>query len=217
MNILGPTAGEEEVCERFGVSRESRKRLGIYVRELERWNRRINLVGPKTIGQVWTRHVADALQLIPLLPEGTRGIVDLGSGGGVPGLVLALALAGERDIHMTLVESNAKKAAFLRQVAQKAGVRVNIINQRIEHLDPADLGAGPDMAVTARALAPLPELLELSWPLLRAGAVGIFLKGQDVERELTEATRYWKIKAKKVPSITDEKAEILIVEEARRV
>ncbi len=215
--ILDPDAGPEEVCARFDVSRESCARLSLYVEELRRWQKRINLVGPGTLSRVWVRHVADGLQLLPLLEEGGYAqLVDLGSGSGVPGLVVALALHGHSDLHAVLVESNAKKAAFLRHVVREAGICATILNTRIEHLDMDALGCGPRTVVTARALAPLPRLLELAGPMLERGATGLFLKGQDVDGELTEATRYWKLRVRSYPSITDPGGMILKVEEIRR-
>ena len=215
-DLIAPDAGPEEICAAFDVSRESCAKLCIYAGELARWSPRVNLVSRKTLPQLWTRHVADSLQLIPLLGSRTRRIIDLGSGGGAPGLVLALALA-ERDIHIFLVESVAKKAAFLRSVAQKAGVRVTVLNARIEDVDPAAAGCDSQTVVTARALASMPELVELAAPFLQRGAQGLFLKGQDVGKELTQATRYWKIDAEQFPSRTDSAGTIVRIREIRRV
>ncbi len=216
-DILPPDAGPEEVCARFGVSRESRARLELYAAELARWQRRINLVGPETLRHVWTRHIADSLQLLDHLPEGTRRIVDLGAGGGAPGLVAALALGEEAGPRVMLVERSGKKAAFLRSVAQKAQVRVMIRHQRIEDLDPEAEGFGPADLVTARALAPMAKLLALALPMLERGARGVFFKGQDVERELTEATRYWHIVHEIVPSVTDAGGVLVKIREVRGV
>ncbi len=212
--IIAADAGPEEICARFDVSRESCARLEAYVEHLRHWQRRMNLVGAKTLPHVWARHVADALQLLPLLPRGLRHIVDLGSGAGIPGMVLAMVLGG--DVEVVLVESNVKKAAFLRYVAQEAAARVTIRNERIEAVDvAAPVPAGAEL-ITARALAPLPRLLDLAWPWLERGATGLFLKGQDVESELTEATRYWKMQVELIPSLTDEKGVILKVKEVER-
>ena len=212
---LKADASREEVCGFFDVSRESCRRLQIYADELGRWQKRINLVGPATLKHLWVRHIADGLQLARLLPQQSRQVIDLGSGSGVPGLVLALGM--ERDIHIVLVESNAKKAAFLRNVAQKAGVRVRIENRRIEELDVAALGCDVHTTVTARALAPLPKLLDLAFPMLEKGAQGLFFKGQDVGKELTEATKYWNIRHDVLPSVTDESGAILRIREIERV
>ncbi len=212
---LKADASREEVCDFLEVSRESRRRLQVYADELAHWQKRINLVGPAALKHLWVRHIADGLQLARHLPRQTRRVIDLGSGSGVPGLVLALGM--ERDIHMVLVESNAKKAAFLRNVAQKAGIRVRIENRRIEALDVVDLGCDIQTVVTARALAPLPKLLDLAFPLLEKGAQGLFLKGQDVGKELTEATKYWKIRHEVLPSVTNESGAILRIREIERV
>ena len=212
---LKADASREEVCDFLEVSRESRRRLQVYADELAHWQKRINLVGPAALKHLWVRHIADGLQLARHLPRQTRRVIDLGSGSGVPGLVLVLGM--ERDIHMVLVESNAKKAAFLRNVAQKAGIRVRIENRRIEALGVVDLGCDIQTVVTARALAPLPKLLDLAFPLLEKGAQGLFLKGQDVGKELTEATKYWKIRHEVLPSVTNESGAILRIREIERV
>lgn len=202
----------EDVLRRFNVSRESLARLERYVALLLQWQRRINLIGPSTVDQVWQRHILDALQLVPLLPPGTKTIADLGSGAGIPGLVLAIATGVE--VH--LYESNGKKAAFLREAARRCEAKAVIHQVRIE-----TIGADPNHAkadvVTARALAPLSRLLDQAEPFLRDGALGLFHKGQDVDAELTEASKSWRIIAERHPSLTDSKAVILAVKEASRV
>ncbi len=215
--LLDPDAEPEEICARFDVSRESCARLSLYVDELTHWQKRINLIGPGTLPQIWVRHVADGLQLLPLLEGGGYAqLVDLGSGGGVPGLVVALALHGHTDMEVVLVESNAKKAAFLRHVVRKTGICATILNTRIEHLDVDSLSCDMRTAVSARALAPLPKLLDMAAPLLQRGATGFFLKGQDVDEELTQATRYWRLRTQSYPSVTDPGGVILKVEEIGR-
>jgi len=201
----------EDVLRRFNVSRESLARLERYVALLLRWQRRINLIGPSTASQVWQRHILDALQLIPLLPPGTRIIADLGSGAGIPGLVLAIATGLE--VH--LYESNGKKAAFLREAARYCEAKAVIHQVRIETIG-ADPGHAKADVVTARALAPLGRLLDQAEPFLKAGALGLFHKGQDVDAELTEASKSWRIVAERHPSLTDSKAVILEVKEASR-
>ena len=185
-----------------GVSRETRDALEVYVRELRRWQVVKNLVGPRTLDDVWTRHVADSLQLAPLGPGGVWA--DLGSGAGLPGLVIAIARPGTL-VH--LIESDRRKCAFLRQAARLCGASVRIWDERIETAA-AKLDPVPDI-VTARALATLDKLLELSEPLLRNGAIGLFPKGRDHRSELTHAAECWKFSADLIPSRTDPEGSIL--------
>lgn len=196
-----------EVAQRFDVSRESLSRLEAYVALLKKWQERLNLVAPSTLEEIWTRHIADSLQLIPLLPPNTRSIVDLGSGAGLPGVVLALA----RTIHVHLVEANARKAAFLRQAIRLTGAGATLHNMRIEEL----ALASPPQVVTARALARLPQLLKLAYPFSQGGALCLFHKGQDVERELAEAATTWSMVATRWPSLIDPRGVILAIREIR--
>jgi 16S rRNA (guanine527-N7)-methyltransferase len=173
------------------VSRETEARLDRYVGLLREWQAKTNLVAPSTLPHLWTRHISDSLQLLALAPS-ARVWIDLGSGGGFPGVVLACALAGMPDAMVHLVERNAKKAAFLREairVTEAPGlVHLSAIEDIVDSID------GPIDCVTARALAPLHQLIAFAEPLVGRGAKALFLKGQDVETELTEATKYWKIK-----------------------
>lgn len=194
------------------VSRETEERLAILVAELERWQRAKNLVSNATMDEVWTRHIADSLQLFDLAPEARRWL-DLGSGGGFPGLVLGIRLA-ETGGHIDLVESNARKCAFLRHAARLTGAPVTVHNARIEAVMPQFLGKVE--AVAARALAPLPLLLDWCKDLLRTGVIGVFPKGQYLEAELTEASKYWKIQASTFPSVTDSAARILVIRDAQK-
>lgn len=205
-------ATAEVILDRFDVSRVSRERIEIYVDLLLTWQRRINLIGPRTVQQVWERHILDALQLIPLLPPGTRVIADLGSGAGIPGLVVAMA--ADLDVH--LYESNGKKAAFLREAARRTGTRAQVHAVRLETVA-LDDEAPKVQCVMARALAPLAILLGYAEPFLARGAIGLFLKGQDVDRELTDATKYWNIESLKHPSQCDPRGVILEIREASRV
>jgi 16S rRNA (guanine527-N7)-methyltransferase len=172
------------------VSRETEARLDRYIELLREWQAKTNLVAPSTLPQLWTRHISDSLQLLALAPS-AKVWVDFGSGGGFPGVVLACALAETPGAMIHLIERNAKKAAFLREA-----LRVTHSPGTV-HL--ADIGDSVDRitgavdCVTARALAPLHELIGFAEPLVRRGAKALFLKGQDVEAELTEATKYWKI------------------------
>ncbi len=173
------------------VSRETQSRLDRYVDLLLEWQAKTNLIAPSTIPTLWTRHIADSLQLLALAPS-ARTWADLGSGGGFPGVVLACALAETPGAKIHLVERNAKKAAFLREALRLTNSPGQV------HL--ADIGDSVDRivgkvdCVTARAVAPLHQLIGFADPLVRQGAKALFLKGQDVELELTEATKYWNIK-----------------------
>ncbi|HYI27263.1 MAG TPA: 16S rRNA (guanine(527)-N(7))-methyltransferase RsmG [Bradyrhizobium sp.] len=173
------------------VSRETEARLDRYVDLLLEWQAKTNLVAPSTLPNLWTRHIADSLQLLTIAPS-AKVWADFGSGGGFPGVVLACALAATPDAIIHLVERNAKKAAFLREA-----LRVTNSPGKV-HLadigDSVDRIAGPVDCVTARAVAPLHQLIGFAEPLVRLGAKALFLKGQDVEAELTEATKYWNIK-----------------------
>ncbi len=179
------------------VSRETEARLDRYVDLLFAWQAKINLVAPSTLFHVWARHIADSLQLVALAPS-AKVWVDLGSGGGFPGIVLACALAETPGAMVYLVERNAKKAAFLREalrVTEAPGlVHLSDIGDIVDRF-----ASRPD-CVTARALAPLNQLIGYAEPLVRKGAKALLLKGQDVEGELTEATKYWNIQTKLHPS-----------------
>ena len=202
----------DAMFERFDVSRESGKRLETYVQLLLTWQQRINLIGPATIPFVWERHILDSLQLLPLLPKDTRSLAELGSGAGIPGLVIAIA-AG---LKAHLYESNGKKAAFLREAARQTRTRAHVHMVRLETLR-AQTDVPAVQCVVARALAPLPLLLEYAEPFLARGAVGLFHKGQDVDAELTEATKYWKMNYSKHVSQCDPRGVILEIHEATRV
>jgi 16S rRNA (guanine527-N7)-methyltransferase len=170
------------------VSRETEARLDRYVALLEEWQAKTNLVSPSTLPNLWTRHIADSLQLLALAPS-AKIWADLGSGGGFPGLVLACAMAEVSGAMVHLVERKAKKAAFLREALRVTGSPGTVHLADIE--DNVDSIVGRVDCVTARAVAPLHQLLGFAEPLVRQGAKALFPKGQDVEAELTEATKYW--------------------------
>jgi 16S rRNA (guanine527-N7)-methyltransferase len=173
------------------VSHETEARLDRYLGLLGQWQTKTNLVAPSTLPHVWTRHVADSLQLLAIAPN-AKTWVDLGSGGGFPGVVLACALADTPEARVHLIERNSKKAAFLREALRITSAPGIVHATGIE--DIVDRIEGPVDCVTARALAPLHQLIGLAEPLVRQGAKALFPKGQDVGTELTEATKYWNIK-----------------------
>jgi 16S rRNA (guanine527-N7)-methyltransferase len=174
------------------VSRETEARLDQYVALLLQWQAKTNLIAASTLPNLWTRHIADSLQLLTIAPS-ARIWVDLGSGGGFPGVVLACALAEVPDASVRLIERNAKKAAFLREALRVTGAPGQVMLAEITQS--VDTFSGTVDCVTARAVAPLHQLIEFAEPLVRRGAKALFLKGQDVDAELTEATKYWKIRS----------------------
>ncbi len=201
----------DELFDRYGVSRESRAALQSYVELLLAWQARINLIGPSTADSAWTRHIADSLQLIPLLPPDTKAIAELGSGAGIPGLVLSIATG----IPAYLYESNGKKASFLGEAIRRTGAKASVKAVRLETLAKENV---PNVdCVVARALAPLHQLLSYAEPFLRNGAIGLFHKGQDVDLELTESAKYWNLVFSKHQSATDSRGVILEIKEASRV
>jgi 16S rRNA (guanine527-N7)-methyltransferase len=200
-----PEFGPEEFAAKTGVSRETLARLKAYADVLVDWNARHNLVAKSTLPDLWSRHFWDSAQLAALIPPAARTLADLGSGAGFPGLVLA---ALRPDLSVTLHEATTKKCAFLRLAAERMGVPVAIQSARLE-----DLPASRFDVVTARALAPLPHLLEYAHRFVGPNSVCLFLKGQNVGAELTEAHKYWNIRVSQVPSQTDPSAAIVIVRE----
>lgn len=194
------------------VSRETLARLDRFVAALLDWQSRVNLIAPSTAPRLWTRHIADSLQLLALAPQ-ARLWADLGSGAGFPGLAIACALAEREGAGVHLVESNARKAAFLRAAVQAAAVPAVVHGMRAADFVAA---AAPVEVVTARALAPLSDLLAMAYPLLQTGALGLFPKGQSAEAELTAAGKWWNIEASLAVSRTDSKARIVVVRGARR-
>jgi 16S rRNA (guanine527-N7)-methyltransferase len=189
--VSGATAGQVADLARF-------------LEMLAAGNAVMNLVGPATIPDFWNRHAWDSAQLLRVAPE-ARSWADLGAGAGFPGLVLAILGKGREGFHVHLVESMAKRCRFLSEVVRELDLPVSVHNTRAENL------ALPVDIVTARACAPLARLLGYARPYLRAGAVGLFLKGQDVVSELEEASRSWDFDADIVPSMSDERGRIVRV------
>jgi 16S rRNA (guanine(527)-N(7))-methyltransferase RsmG len=194
----------------FGVSRETADKLRTFVDLLLRWNRRINLVSARSAEDVWRRHVVDSLQLLPLLPvedDGPAPLLDIGSGAGFPGLVLAVATGRDTG----LVEADKRKAAFLAEASGRLGLsNVEVHAKRIE-----DAALPRTRVLTARALAPLPELLRHAHALLSPGGVALFPKGRTAEEELTSASRDWMMRVEQFPSRTDPASTILRISEVR--
>jgi len=190
------------------VSRETEARLEIFATLLLRWNRTVNLIARRDEPGLWSRHIADALQLAALIPPDARRGIDLGSGGGFPGLVLAIATG----ISFDLIEADHRKAAFLREAARvtSAPVRIHPVRAEAAILDPAPL-------ITSRALATLPSLLALAARLLAPGGTCLFHKGESVEAELTAAAAEWHMHLERIPSQTASCACILRISDIARV
>ncbi len=197
------------------VSRETLERLNLIAAQVRKWQPRINLVAPSTLETLWERHIEDSMQLLPLAPPEFRTWLDLGSGGGFPALVIAALCADDPDRRFLLVESNGKKCSFLRETARLAGLRVEVKPMRIE--DFAAENRTTFDVVSARALAPLPLLLDLAAPFLGAGAIALFPKGQDVDAELAAARNTWNLDVDLIQSQTDADAGILRIRSAERV
>jgi 16S rRNA (guanine527-N7)-methyltransferase len=222
---IRPDPGPVELADRARalaltpVSRETLERLDRFVALLLTWQRTISLIAPSTVPHLWTRHVADSLQLLDLAPH-ARVWVDLGAGGGFPGLVIACALAGRPGAHVHLVESNTKKAAFLREAQRLTQTPASVHAARIE--DFAASFEGPVDVVTARAVAPLKSLLDRCFLLLgKSGAMGLFPKGQNAELELGQAresrtAKAWTMNATLLPSRTDPAGRIIVIRDVER-
>lgn len=197
-----PPLSPERCAELLGVSRETLRPIERWLAELTRWNAKINLVSHSTLQDPWRRHVLDSGQLLRLFSPVTERIVDLGSGAGLPGLILAGL--GMPDVH--LIESDKRKAAFLREAARAMGVKVTVHACRIEAAPPIKV----DM-VTARALAPVADLLRLAAPFVQQGGACLFLKGRSLADELTEARETWKIDTVIEPSLSDPGGQVLLI------
>jgi len=204
--VSGRALNPEEFAGILGVSRETLRRLEAYIELLGSWNPRINLVGAASLADVWRRHVLDCGQLIRHIDPAVRVLVDLGSGAGLPGLILAIL--GVPEVH--LIETDQRKAAFLREAARVTNTGVTIHARRAETVPalPADV-------VTARALAPLSQLLALCAPFVRPETVCLFLKGESARDELTEAQKKWIMRTQLLASLADPTGHILRVEGLR--
>jgi 16S rRNA (guanine527-N7)-methyltransferase len=175
------TSDRERAFALVPVSPQTEARLAVYVDLLARWRKATNLISEASFAEVWTRHIADSAQLLALAPHARRW-VDLGSGAGFPGIVIAIQLADVPGARVHCIESDRRKCAFLREVARAAGAPADVHAARIESIDPAALA--PVDAVTARALAPLPRLIEFATVWIAHGAVGVFPRGRSGQAQL---------------------------------
>ncbi len=207
----------DQDSERFqsvlNVSRETIERLKIYETLLRKWNPAINLVGRNTINEIWTRHFLDSAQIWALRPASAKTWLDLGSGAGFPGLVIALLAADEvPDLQVTLVESDARKGAFLQNASREMGISVELFTERVENLEPQQADV-----ISARALAPLSKLLGFAERHGTENTICLFSKGRSYESELTEVRKCWTFETQILPSMTDSDGKILKIGEFLRV
>jgi 16S rRNA (guanine527-N7)-methyltransferase len=201
--------GPDEFAAQASVSRETLDRLKRYAALLADWNARHNLVSQGSMKDLWRRHFWDSAQLADLIPASSRTLVDLGSGAGFPGLVLAVM---RPELQVTLIEATGKKCRFLEAVARELRLKIGIRNKRIEGVPPARFDV-----ITARACAPLPRLLSYAQRFWGEGSRAFFHKGQNLASELTEAHKSWRIKTEEHPSRSDPSGIILELRELQRV
>ncbi|NNF79240.1 MAG: 16S rRNA (guanine(527)-N(7))-methyltransferase RsmG [Rhizobiales bacterium] len=205
----------EALSARFDVSRETIDKLQAYVSLMLKWQSKINIIGPSTADQVWQRHIADSLQLTPfiekLAPNASISVLDLGTGAGLPGVPLALHLAQKGKPYVHLVDSNTKKAAFLREAVRLTEIEAEIYCKRIEDIDASVVSPAPNIVVS-RALAPLDQLLAWAYPWIERGAAGVFLKGRSVEKELAATDPSRPLIYKVVQSELNSESAIVVAE-----
>ncbi len=206
-----PVHGRDRFQQRTGADSGAMERMDRYLDLLADWNTRMNLVGPSALAEFWDRHALDSAQLLEHAPD-ARVWADIGAGAGFPGLVLAILLKDRPGVTVHLIESMAKRCAFLRTVSVALNLPTQVHNARAESLD-----LSPVHVVTARACAPLPRLLEYARPVLRGPAVALFLKGKDAEAELAEARKTWRFTAALLPSISGPDGRIIRLERLARV
>lgn len=204
MNVSRETIGLEN------VSRETIDRLRDYQRLLETWQKKVNLVSPLSLSEAWERHFVDSYQLLSYLSPESLSLIDLGSGAGFPGLVLAILRP--ETLNVTLVEADFKKCVFLENVSRETKTPVTILRSRIESLE----GSVQGDVITARGLAPLSQLLGYTYPLMKKTSVGLFLKGKEVDKEIEEAHKKWEFHLEIYPSLTDAKGKILKIDHLKK-
>ena len=203
------TTDGPDCLDRFAfVSAAAKARLETYVARLKKWQATHNLVAPSTLGEIWQRHVLDSAQLLAMAPQARRWI-DLGSGAGFPGMVIAILLAEQEGARIELVESNGKKCAFLRAVARATDAPVDVVPERIESF--AERRHEGIEVITARALAPFAELCRMAEPIMSDESVMLLLKGQDFVYEEREASKYWDYDLLITDSVSDPGGRIVTV------
>ncbi len=210
---MGDKDGMQGFCHRFDVSRETLDRLEAYATLLQKWSGTINLVSKNSLTDLWTRHFLDSAQIFTLKNKEVGHWVDIGSGGGFPGMVCAtLAAQLAPKMRFTLVESDKRKAVFLQTVNRMLALNVTVLSDRIEELSPLKAEV-----LSARALAPLSSLLEHAEIHLKENGQALFMKGASFRRERDEALETWQFQSDEYPSITDSAAVILSLGDIKRV
>lgn len=191
------------------VSRETMDKLTHFVTLIEKWTKRINLIAPTTVPDIWNRHIVDSAQVFKHAPKSWQNWVDLGSGGGLPGIVVAILDAESRPI--TLIESDTRKCLFLNTVRRELSLNINVLNQRIEKttIERADV-------LTARALAPLSDLLVHAERVLSSDGIALFSKGETFQSELDQAAKSWNFEHRAFASLTKPEARVLEISRIRR-
>ena len=201
----------EDFAADSDVSRETLADYQAWHALLLKWNRKINLVSPTALNDFWRRHALDSWQIWPHVPDGAEKFIDLGSGAGFPGLSMAIGCKAKNKGHVTLVESAGKKTSFLRTAIREIGLPAKATSERAESMEPQSFDV-----VTARAFAPLPRLLAYAQPFWGEGTIGLFLKGEAAEEELTLASKTWQYDVETIPSLSDATGQLLKITELRR-
>lgn len=196
----------ENFCKTYNVSRETYSKLELYRQSLLEWQQKFNLVSSASLSDAWNRHFADSAQLFDLIPANAKTLLDMGSGAGFPGMVLAI-MAEEKTpyLKVTLAESIAKKTLYLNHVKEVTAANVKILNTRVENIK------GRFDVITARAVTGLSDLLKYAFPLLSRGGICIFPKGKTAEEEISSAKTKWSFDFESVPSKTSDEGQILII------
>ncbi len=200
------------VLERLNVSRETYERLEIFAAVLEKWNSKINLISRHSVSDIWTRHIVDSIQVFRSVPA-PQHWVDMGSGGGLPGVVVGILASAERHgTRVTLIESDQRKAAFLRTAARECGASIQVLSDRIERCQPQNADV-----LSARALADLTKLLEFSERHLNPKGVAVFPKGANWKKEVDNALKSWRFDFEPITSLTEPDAVLLKIKGVARV
>jgi 16S rRNA (guanine527-N7)-methyltransferase len=201
----------EDFARDSDVSRETLADYQAWHALLVKWNRKINLVSPTAMDDFWRRHALDSWQIWPHIPDKASKFIDLGSGAGFPGLAMAIGCKSKKNGQVTLVESAGKKTSFLRTVIRDLNLPANATSERAEEIEPS-----PHDVITARAFAPLPRLFAYAQPFWGEGTIGLFLKGEAVSEELTQASKEWTYNVETVPSLSDAAGCLLKITELKR-